>query len=152
MLTISDLPSCSTKQTLELHRRKSLIFLPFAKYMSAFSAKKINEYLQLLNLYIIWTFKKFQRHAWHDDVDILEDNPTDTSVYLCFLLSFIAWWWPFNLDVVTGNLISNGRCVTMIKCLCLDTWCISAWQNNSGCWIADFIWDWLNFLSAWRKI
>ena len=55
--------------------------------MSAFSAKKINEYLQLLNLY---TFKKFQRHVWHDDVDIFEDNPTDTSVYLCFLLSFIA--------------------------------------------------------------
>ena len=34
--------------------------------------------------------RSFKGVAWHDDVDIFEDNPTDTSVYLCFLLSFIA--------------------------------------------------------------
>ena len=78
MLTISDLPSCSTKQTLELHRRKSLIFLPFAKYMSAFSAKKINEYLQLLNLYMgtykYGAIKRCQPLVWgnmtHDDASV----------------------------------------------------------------------------------
>ena len=52
------------------------------KYMSAFSAKKINEYLQLLNLY--GRLRSFKAMTWSDNVDILEANPTDTSVSLCF--------------------------------------------------------------------
>ena len=48
-----------------------------------------------MNIYNFWIYllyehlRSFKGVAWHDDVDVLEDNPTDTSVYLCFYFQLL---------------------------------------------------------------